>query len=174
MARKKRLENPWEDSSSGSGVPPIGSDSESFGPFDGPDSFEKNDFFDSPISSGGDDGPFGSDPPGYDALLAESSYGKASKAPTGILGGTVVAALAGLALGIFASTLPLLILGWALSSIVALGFATFYIRKDNRLQMRPFYLRRSFPRVFYRFSVLLAVVAIGVCAAQIALYMGRA
>lgn len=161
-SKKKETPNPWGDSSDSF---------EETGPFGG-DSLDST--FVSTTNQPFETQVFGTDADTFDFTGGSTSGSlKTVSAPVGILVGTLIAALAGLALGIFASTLPFLIGGWAIASVIGFGFALLYMRVNSRLQTEPFYLYQSFPRVLYGSSMLLTVVAIGVCAAKIALYVGR-
>ncbi len=95
-----------------------------------------------------------------------------SRAPLTILLGTVVSSIIGGICGLFSENLPILILGWFCSSLVALGFAILYTHKNTH---RTIYQQQGkLPQVAYALSVGLSLAAIVFCAVQIALYVGRA
>lgn len=86
-------------------------------------------------------------------------------------------------LGIIISLLPLLtdllpalvftLVGWALCAFGGLGMAAIFIRKDAQAQSSPFYVFRTSTRAWYTTTLILALTGIVVCAAHLALVVGR-
>lgn len=110
---------------------------------------------------------------GTPSLGGTSGSFTTTSAPIWILSGTFVSALVGLLLAVLGKGLPIFIVGWVLASFVSLGFVFVYLQVDARRQENPFYLQQAIPRILFGSGVALSLIATAVCAAQIALYVGR-
>jgi|GEM_PF-3948347 len=97
----------------------------------------------------------------------------ATKAPSLILIGTYVGAIAGIICGLIASNIIIMVTGWVLGGLVALGFAMVYMLQNSKRQANPLYQYSKGPVLTYGVGVSLSLIAVVLCAAQIALYIGR-
>ena len=110
---------------------------------------------------------------GQSTSLGGGSPVSPAKAPLAILIGTYAGAVIGIVCGILSPGLTVTIIGWVCGGLLAFGFAMVYVFQNAKRQTNPFYQYTKGPVFVYGVGIGLSLIAILLCAARIALYVGR-
>lgn len=108
-----------------------------------------------------------------DMAVAPTSSLQGTKAPVGLLYGSLAASVVALALAGLFEHVGIAVLAWALAVLVGLGLTALFLVRDARRKTRALYVSQTWHQWLYRGAVVTALLAVAAAAGRIALYVGR-
>lgn len=108
-----------------------------------------------------------------DMAVAPTSSLQGTKAPVGLLYGSLAASVVALALAGLFEHVGIAVLAWVLAVLVGLGLTALFLVRDARRKTRALYVSQTWHQWLYRGAVVAALLAVVAAAGRIALYVGR-